>query len=332
MIHTPHRRGFTLVEMLVVIAILGVLVGLLLPAVQRVRDSARRSSCSNNLRQLAMAMIGHESAFGGFPAGRKGGTTGAAESGFVAILPRIEEQPLFDTLKLTGTAGLWNWSGYWGPDAATQALVREAVKQRPAVFVCPADSVSQPLNTVNVVWHPQYQTPTVAVGAAATASYAMCNGKTELNWFYSSAGRLASGQGNVCGMFEITFNSRSREQVIDGLGKTFLLGETFDTHSSSSDINLWSLAYTLDAPWTNISALRCSLCRPNSRVNKQPCRKDNDPNYMVSTAGSTGRYKGFDSLHPGGLVFVFADGRTEFIDELISLAVYQALSTSSARD
>jgi hypothetical protein len=53
---------------------------------------------------------------------------------------------------------------------------------------------------------------------------------------------------------------------------------------------------------------------------------------MVSTAGSTGRYKGFDSLHPGGLVFVFADGRTEFIDELISLAVYQALSTSSARD
>lgn len=333
--------------MLVVIAIIGVLVGLLLPAVQRVRDAARRSSCSNNLRQVAVAMIGHESAFGGFPAGRKGGQSGAAESGFVTILPRVEEQPLFDTLKLTGTYGLWHpsagaatatGSACWGPDAATQARVREAVKQRPPIFVCPADSVSQPLNTASAS-----PDPTVAVGAAATASYAMCSGRTEENYFFN----YTFGAGNdekrndtdgslatMSGMFDPSGFGRVKEDVRDGLGKTFLLGETFDTHSAS-EFNLWSVAQA--GGGFSRSSLRCCLCAPNSRVTKQTCQKRTVAggplfDYIVSTSGSTGLYKGFDSLHPGGLVFVFADGRTQFIDEQIDLAIYKALSTAIGQD
>ena len=100
------NRGFTLVELLVVITIIGILIALLLPAVQAAREAARRAQCINNEKQLALGCLGHENATGRFPTGGWGfGWTGDADRGndwrqpggwIYNILPFIEQQPLHD--------------------------------------------------------------------------------------------------------------------------------------------------------------------------------------------------------------------------------------------
>lgn len=96
-----HRRGFTLVELLVVIAIIGILVGLLLPAVQAAREAARRMQCSNNLKQLGLALHNYHDANKRFPFGSGGTTPPSGSPGYSAVslmLPYIEQTPLYNTI------------------------------------------------------------------------------------------------------------------------------------------------------------------------------------------------------------------------------------------
>jgi prepilin-type N-terminal cleavage/methylation domain-containing protein len=105
MIMIRIKRGFTLVELLVVIAIIGILIGLLLPAVQMVREAARRTACSNHLRQLGLAALNYESAFGYFPPGvvdNDDDLKDALHSGIVYLLPYIEQQNLYDKYDFAG--------------------------------------------------------------------------------------------------------------------------------------------------------------------------------------------------------------------------------------
>ena len=147
-----HARaaGFTLVELLVVIAIIGVLVALLLPAVQAARESARRSQCSSQLKQLGIALHNYHDVWKVFPP-RRGGTgtgvtsfwgNGDRRSAFVALLPFYEQQSLFDRIEAGGdvdTSG--NVFGPGGPVAwyATTQYVPWATQQK--ALVCPSDKV-----------------------------------------------------------------------------------------------------------------------------------------------------------------------------------------------
>ncbi len=132
-----HKRdgGFTLVELLVVIAIIGVLVALLLPAVQAAREAARRTQCTNNLKQHGLALHNYHDTYKAFPymqlpALQFIGTTGTSRlSGFISLLPFIEQQPLHDEILGTnppyGSVGPWDSWGPW--------------QQRISAFECPSD-------------------------------------------------------------------------------------------------------------------------------------------------------------------------------------------------
>src|SRR5262245_19657362 len=137
---TPHR-AFTLVELLVVIAIIGVLVALLLPAVQSARESARRSQCSNNLKQLGLGVTQYADANkGAFPVGSYSCCSGTWQ---VAMLPFIEQKALYDQYK---TFGQLNASGEIdtvnGRYSSSQntPVTKTLIK----VYTCPSDNKVEP--------------------------------------------------------------------------------------------------------------------------------------------------------------------------------------------
>ncbi|ADB17963.1 protein of unknown function DUF1559 [Pirellula staleyi DSM 6068] len=123
-----RRHAFTLVELLVVIAIIGVLVALLLPAVQAAREAARASQCKNNLRQVAIALHNHHDTFGAMPAGWNGASPeeGPGWGWNAAILPQMEQKPLFDRIQF----------GVSIADPASQSI-RETVIPS---LLCPSDA------------------------------------------------------------------------------------------------------------------------------------------------------------------------------------------------
>jgi prepilin-type N-terminal cleavage/methylation domain-containing protein/prepilin-type processing-associated H-X9-DG protein len=121
------RAGFTLIELLVVIAIIAVLIGLLVPAVQKVREAAARIQCSNNLRQLGLALHNHHDAIGGFPAAKV--TTPTIHTWFPFILPYIEQDNLYKRYRFD-----LNWN-----DAATNDADPGGVNQTQLkVLTCPS--------------------------------------------------------------------------------------------------------------------------------------------------------------------------------------------------
>jgi prepilin-type N-terminal cleavage/methylation domain-containing protein/prepilin-type processing-associated H-X9-DG protein len=312
------RRAFTLVELLVVIAIIGILIALLLPAVQAAREAARRSSCTNNLKQIGLAMLNFESATKKFPAGRLSCEGGSpcdaiaadrrrnASSAFVAILPFIEEEPLFDLCRFddqaSGMWGIWNRVGSAEPwTADTQRLV--AIEQRPAVYVC-STSTSAPYidPSLNV-----FATLTAKV---ATGTYALCAGS------YGPA----SGTGSVVkyannGMFKYYF-SRQRKEIRDGTSKTILAGEIVAAHTQDSQ-NPWS------------AAARFFTLRSTANPLNSPPRTPPAPASFVT--GNIIENAAFASDHRGGANFVLCDGHVVFVSENIDQSIYQAASTVSGQ-
>jgi len=295
------RHGFTLVELLVVIAIIGVLVALLLPAVQAAREAARRMQCSNNMKQITLAMAAYESSFKVFPPGRLGvdGTQPPAQnrvgtSSLVLILPQMEQQALYDLFDFDNGIWISGSTDWFAPDNPN----RPALAARPDAYVCPSDE-SEPYSQKQ---HEEYDDWGVS-DCLATGSYAVVSGSV-------SAGMdLTTAKWRNDGVFYYQ-SQITVEDITDGLSSTMFVGETIENHTADS-CNLWTLAVR------DSETLRST----GNPINTQPgaglCL--NLYGWRVNGA--------FASRHPGGTNFGFGDGHVEFLEETIAFDVYQALST-----
>ncbi|NBV44220.1 MAG: DUF1559 domain-containing protein [Planctomycetia bacterium] len=281
------RRGFTLVELLVVIAIIGTLVGLLLPAVQSAREAARRSQCSNNLKQLALGIHNHESSQRTLPSGWVYTDTRAnAESWSwgALLLPAVEQAPLHAQLRVAqGNLAAHLLSSQWQP-------VTTGVQTVIGTFLCPSDTGLQGGLVHNdrrfnggIGYTARPYTPGASNYVGVAGHYVV-----------TDADRANSGL--------FYGNSRVRmAQIIDGTSKTAMLGER-DTRNCRG--GAW--AGIRNPQGTAARGIWTAVGHSRAKLNESALPWDNDP---------LGCGQGFSSLHPGGASFAAADGSVRFITD-----------------
>jgi len=335
-VKTP--RGFTLVELLVVIAIIGVLVALLLPAIQSAREAARRSQCTNNLKQLGLSLQNHHSSLKKFPVGSVVDEGNIVFAGaFTGLLPYLEQTTL---------QSLYLFDLPWDQQTAQVAAMPIPTLD------CPSSSEENPITDLvvaGIVGGP-------ANGIYGTSDYAISKGASDA--FCLKTIFQGGGPGNVRpelrGMFDIRWGVAIR-QITDGTSNTIAIGEaasspnwpvckdiacTMDDLPTTGVIptawNGWIIPHpNIGIPTLTVTSIYGGTVEP---MNKRPvtetsisigtlvalagfCRESSDSPAGESTVSN------FRSEHPGGCNFLFGDGSVHYLADGIDMITYRALST-----
>lgn len=307
MTYKSQKNGFTLIELLVVIAIIGVLIGLLLPAVQKVRDAAARLQCTNNLKQIGLAMMNYESTYNRFPAGYLDNmTTNPVNAtattnpdpiigwGWGAlILPYLEQESLYKSININSIT-MNNTS------AAAIAFRKTVIKG----FLCPSDDTG--LNTFTI-------SGTGGNFELAKSSYAGINGQGELADFDSALGLGMLLRGRGVSIAEVT----------DGLSNTLFVGERSSKSAKQAVGTLPGVCTWVGAlPGGDLDGETPALYILGWTGDPSSPAKPNipEPDGFFHPESIT-------SKHSGGVNFLFGDGSVRFITDSINGQTWVKLGT-----
>jgi prepilin-type N-terminal cleavage/methylation domain-containing protein len=329
-------RGFTLVELLVVIAIIGVLVALLLPAVQAAREAARRSSCSNNLHQIAIAALNSEGTAGHLPTsimryaedwncgqtewiGPNNGKNAVSNGGpgflgkgwIVDILPAMEQQALhqrlWDQMKKDKAFGFKINTGL----GLGHASLRDVIGTQYPFLTCPSDISDKP-STELWYWEGARVGTTNYKGSIGDTG--MSDGTTMSSVVPAGFGRTPDchNSAETNGLFgrNTSVSPIKLQSITDGQSNTFLVGENVinqDYHSA---------AFFADGDFAT-----CGIPLNTFLVDLDVATIKLPPNWMLG--------RGFKSYHVGGGQFAMADGSARFVSEGVDGTVYRAMATRS---
>ena len=296
------RRGFTLVELLVVIAIIGILIALLLPAVQAAREAARRSQCTNNLKQLGLAMHNYHDTHKVFPYGYRGsGTFHDRGTWMQQMLPYIEQGPLYDKYMADGQHYVMD-----SPRGIKDVVIGS--------LTCPSDGEA-----------PGQGGGGGPRGAPADVpgfqgNYVVCTGDTN-----------PGTGGGLRGIFY--YHSKTKfAYIYDGTSNTLLASEVIIRPYNTSwgwggGGGYWGGAPHASYGFTTVEP-------PNSPLSDQvyACKSTTHPEApCTSVAGGT-RYNYARSYHPGGVNVALADGSIRFVSETINLITWRSLGTRAGEE
>ena len=317
------RGAFTLVELLVVIAIIGILVALLLPAIQAAREAARRTQCTNNLKQFGIGLQNYHDTYKKFPTAG-GCNWGRPEIGWqVQILPFMEQQNIWDAVKVgdhKDATGLNpGQTPYWDMLVDPNNTGGPRYRQTQVPYTrCPSDATDDLQldgNWVQTNYSGSLGSQRVPSNNGACNTFMTPNVNYEDPNGRDDHGNTLS-KNTISGMFgRITCDSMSMADARDGTSTTFFVGEILpecnDHRNGWWHYNGMGNAHAATAVPLN----DMTTCPKSNKVTTPGCEPMSNWNYSW----------GFRSYHPGGAQILFVDGSTHFIGEGINYVTYQRL-------